>query len=78
MPFLTAQPFIGLALAAFGAAFYWSLTPGARQVPLLALRELGYVYGIIGGAGPIKFYQKTVGASVIDDSEPGIYTDLLK
>lgn len=45
---------------------------------LLALRELGYVYGIIGGAGPIRFYQKTVGASVIGDSEPGIYTDLLK
>lgn len=45
---------------------------------LLALRELGYVYGIIGGAGPIEFYQKTVGASVISDSDPGIYTDLLK
>ncbi len=45
---------------------------------LLALRELGYVYGIIGGAGPIEFYQKTVGANVISDSDPGIYTDLLK
>ncbi len=45
---------------------------------LLALRELGYVYGIIGGAGPIEFYEKTVGAIVIADSEPGIYTDCLK
>ena len=45
---------------------------------LLALRELGYVYGIIGGAGPIEFYEKTVGATVIADSDPGIYTDLLK
>lgn len=45
---------------------------------LLALRESGYVYGIIGGAGPIEFYQKTVGATVIADGEPGIYTDLLK
>ena len=41
-------------------------------------RELGYVYGIIGGAGPVEFYQEAVGAIVIPDSEPGIYTDLLK
>jgi len=45
---------------------------------LWGLRELGYVYGIIGGAGPVEFYQKAVGAIVIPDSEPGIYTDLLK
>jgi hypothetical protein len=45
---------------------------------LWGLRELGYVYGIIGAAGPVKFYQETVGAIVIADSEPGIYIDLLK
>ena len=45
---------------------------------LWRLRELGYVYGIIGGAGPKEFYQKAVGAIVIPDSEPGIYTDLLR
>lgn len=45
---------------------------------LLALREMGYVYAVIGAAGPVRFYQKTVGAIVIPDSEPGIYTDLLK
>jgi predicted N-acetyltransferase YhbS len=45
---------------------------------LWGLRELGYVYGIIGGAGPVEFYQQAVGAIVIPDSEPGIYTDLLK
>jgi predicted N-acetyltransferase YhbS len=45
---------------------------------LEALREMGYVYAIIGAAGPVRFYQKTVGAIVIPDSEPGIYTDLLK
>ena len=45
---------------------------------LLALRDLVYVYGIIGGAGPIEFYHTTVGATIIVDSEPGIYTDLLK
>ena len=45
---------------------------------LHSLRELGYVYAIIGGAGPLEFYQKAVGATVITNSEPGIYTDLLK
>jgi len=45
---------------------------------LWGLRELGYVYGIIGGAGPIEFYQAAVGATVIPESEPGIYAELLK
>jgi len=45
---------------------------------LQGLSEMGYVYGIIGGAGPVEFYQKTVGAIVIADSTPGIYTDLLR
>lgn len=45
---------------------------------LWGLRELGYVYGIIGRVGPVEFYEKTVGAIVIPDSDPGIYTDLLK
>ena len=45
---------------------------------LWGLRELGYVYGIIGSAGPVEFYERAVGAIVIPDSEPGIYTDLLR
>lgn len=45
---------------------------------LWGLRELGYVYGIIGGAGPVEFYERAVGAIVIPDSEPGIYKDLLR
>ena len=45
---------------------------------LWGLRELGYVYGIIGGAGPAEFYQSVVGATIIPDSDPGIYQDLLK
>ena len=45
---------------------------------LWGLREMGYVYGIIGGVGPVHFYQKNCAAIVIPDSEPGIYTDLLK
>lgn len=45
---------------------------------LRGLRELGYVYAIIGRAGPVQFYESAVGAIVIPDSDPGIYTDLLK
>ena len=45
---------------------------------LWGLREMGYVYGIIGGAGPIEFYERTVGAKVIPDSVPGIYADSIK
>jgi GNAT superfamily N-acetyltransferase len=45
---------------------------------LWGLREQGYVYGIIGHAGPVEFYREAVGAVMIPDSDPGIYTDLLK
>jgi len=44
---------------------------------LQGLRELDYAYAIIGGVGPMEFYQKTVGAIPIPDSDPGIYSDLL-
>ncbi|MFC4994570.1 GNAT family N-acetyltransferase [Rubritalea tangerina] len=42
-----------------------------------ALKESGYVYGIIGGVGPIEFYKKAVGAVEIPNSTPGIYRDIL-
>ena len=42
---------------------------------LHAMRETGYAYAIIGGAGPADFYTKVCGATVIADSVPGIYTD---
>ncbi len=45
---------------------------------MYGLRDMGYAYGIIGGAGPIEFYTKAVGATPIPDSVPGIYTDMLK
>jgi GNAT superfamily N-acetyltransferase len=45
---------------------------------LWGLRELGYVYAVIGSAGPKDFYERAVGAIVIPDSDPGIYFDLLK
>ena len=41
------------------------------------LRTMGYAYGIIGSAGPVQFYVKSVGAIPIADSSPGIYVDLL-
>lgn len=44
---------------------------------LWGLREAGYVYGIIGGAGPTDFYTRVCGATVIPDSVPGIYADPL-
>ena len=44
---------------------------------LNGLRQMGYVYAIIGRAGPVEFYESIVGAIVIPDSDPGIYTDLL-
>ena len=42
---------------------------------LWGLREMGYAYGIIGGAGPTSFYERAVGATLIPDSMPGIYAD---
>ena len=45
---------------------------------LYAMREMGYVYAIIGGVGPIDFYKESVGAIVIPDSGASIYIDLLK
>lgn len=44
---------------------------------LEALRAEGHAYGFIGGVGPREFYEKAVGATVIEGSDPGIYADLL-
>lgn len=41
---------------------------------LEALWEQDYAYAIIGGAGPVDYYAKAVGATVIEDSSPGIYS----
>lgn len=45
---------------------------------LYGLKQLGYAYCVIGGAGPVDFYAKTAGAIVIPDSVPGIYQGMLK
>jgi hypothetical protein len=43
-----------------------------------ALKDMGYAYAVIGGAGPVDFYAKTVRAVPIEDSSPGIYKNLVK
>ncbi len=41
------------------------------------MRAIGYAYGIIAGVGPASFYTKACGATLIPDSTPGIYTDMI-
>lgn len=38
----------------------------------------GYGYAVIGSVGPAEFYARTVGATVIEDSTPGVYAGLLR
>lgn len=40
---------------------------------LEALRDEGYAYAIIGGVGPVAFYERAIGATVIPGSDDGIY-----
>ena len=40
---------------------------------LHAMRNDGYAYATIGGIGPREYYEKVVGATVIEGSTPGIY-----
>ncbi len=42
------------------------------------MRAQGYGYAIIGAAGPVDFYAKTVGAVEIPDSWPGVYRGMLR
>ncbi len=45
---------------------------------LWGLREMGYAYAIIGGAGPTGFYTRVSGAVPIPDSSPGIYANPIR
>jgi predicted N-acetyltransferase YhbS len=45
---------------------------------LRGLRELGYAYAVVGGVGPVEFYERAVGARLIPDSSPGVYADPLR
>jgi GNAT superfamily N-acetyltransferase len=42
------------------------------------LADMGYAYAVIGAAGPVEFYTRTLGAIPIPGSSPGIYRDRLK
>lgn len=44
---------------------------------LAALRDLGYAYAIIGGAGPVDYYKKVCNAQIIEGSGRSIYKDNL-
>lgn len=45
---------------------------------LLALKSAGYAYAVIGRVDEaVGFYVKTVGATVIEDSFPGIYRNMI-
>ena len=45
---------------------------------LHAMRAEGYGYAIIGGVGPAEFYAHAAGATIIEDSSPGIYRGMLR
>lgn len=45
---------------------------------LADMRSRGYGYAIIGGVGPAKYYEKTVGAIDIPGSSPGIWQSWLR
>jgi predicted N-acetyltransferase YhbS len=45
---------------------------------LRSMREQGYGYAVVGGAGPIEFFRKCSGAVEIPGSTPGIYERKLK
>jgi predicted N-acetyltransferase YhbS len=45
---------------------------------LTDMRSVGYGYAIIGGAGPIGFFSRAVGAVEIPGSSPGLYRGMLK
>ena len=43
------------------------------QLGLQSMANAGYAYAIIGGAGPVAFFQACAGAIPIPGSTPGIY-----
>jgi GNAT superfamily N-acetyltransferase len=52
-----------------------------KALLLVALHDMaqqGYGYAAIGGVGPIEFYEKACGATVIPDSTPSVYRGMLR
>lgn len=44
---------------------------------LHAMKDDGFAYAIIGGAGPSEFYEQVIGAIPVPDSTPGPYEGML-
>lgn len=44
---------------------------------LYAMKEKGYGYAIIGSAGPVDFYRKVCGATVIESANSGVYINMI-
>ena len=44
---------------------------------LEAMRAVGYAYAVVGWVQSETFFRRTVGATPIPGSEPGLYTDLI-
>ena len=44
---------------------------------MLAMREDGYGYAIIGSVGPADFYAKICGATIIEAASPGVYKNMI-
>lgn len=45
---------------------------------LHSMREAGYAYAVIGGAGPVDFFRSICDARLIEGSDPGIYGNPIK
>ncbi|NNU50565.1 GNAT family N-acetyltransferase [Rhizobium sp. WYCCWR 11279] len=45
---------------------------------LQAMKTLGHAYAFIGDAGPVDFYSKTAGATIIPALDKGIYEGMLR
>ncbi|WP_257351050.1 GNAT family N-acetyltransferase [Pseudalkalibacillus decolorationis] len=45
---------------------------------LKEMKHMGYAYAIIGGAGPVSFYKRAVGAIDIPGSDKGVYEGILQ
>ena len=45
---------------------------------LQGMLEEGYGYAVIGDAGPVDFYAKICGATVIEGSTPGVYRGMIR
>jgi predicted N-acetyltransferase YhbS len=46
---------------------------------MISMREIGYAYAVIGWTDAVKFYEKAVGATVIENTPPEttIYQNLI-